>query len=359
MPMSSSSSERLDAHLLDRYLAGEAMPDEIAEVERAIERSVPLRDAVAEVRRAPLFVEPAERAPNVRRGRALIDRYMDDMPASRRVASPRLGSSPLRRPAMGIAAMLALVGVVGSIRSRVHSSPMTTRRYTTGTGQRATVELADGSRIILAPRTQLILTNGANGREVSLVGEAHFDVISSARVPFVVRTGAVTTRVLGTTFEVRRYPGDRLGRVLVFSGKVATAGRNAPVTLTAGMIGEFTDSSVVARATTDAATYTDWTNGQLVFRKVPVPAALATLTRWYGYQFRLGDSTLAADSVTAVFRIGETGEMMRRLQHLLGVNMTFDDSVVTLRPTTGRAADPTVHHNSHHLPLSPSTEVGR
>jgi ferric-dicitrate binding protein FerR (iron transport regulator) len=262
---------------------------------------------------------------------------------------------------MAAGAVVAIFGVV-FVRpgQSVRSIPSATHEYSTATGQRATVELDDGSRIILAPRTQVIVSDDASheGRLVTLVGEAHFEVVSHAHAPFLVRTGVVTTRVLGTTFDVRWYPGDAAGLVTVTSGKVMTQGRGAPATMTAGMMARFTDSSVVAMSVNTSMTYTDWTHGQLVFRKVPVPDALTTLTRWYGYHFRLGDPALATDSVTAVFTIGETGEMMQRLQHLLGVHMTFDDSVVTLRP--GQAAQGGKgRFNTTHIPFSPSAEVGR
>jgi len=382
--------------LLERYVAGHVSAAERIAVERALRHQPVGRRVIAALRRI-WFTTPAADAvtlDDARVRRLIAERtgVLGDLPV---VSSTTAGEAPLhsvarngggtpsmisvsriahhrgsgsssvwlRRAAYGVATLALGIGVVRALWSVVdRSMPTTTRSYATGAGQRATVELVDGSRIVLAPRTTLTITSGSAGRTVSLVGEAHFDIVSNTHMPFIVRTGHVTTRVLGTTFEVRRYADDHLGRVLVLSGKVATAGHGTPVTLTAGMMGEFTDSSVVASGALDPATYTDWTRGQLVFRKVPVPVALATLTRWYGYQFRLGDSTLAADSVTAVFTIGETGEMMQRLQHLLSVSMTFDDSVVTLRPgRPGRQGADSAKPKSTplHHPFSVSTEVGR
>jgi len=268
----------------------------------------------------------------------------------------------LLRTAAAVAAGLVVVaGLRAYWHGDVGTGFRTTRTYRTHAGQQAAVELVDGTRIVLAPRTTLTVTSGTRqqARDVSLVGEAHFDVVASHDAPFVVRTGTVTTRVLGTTFDVRRYATDSVGRVVVMSGKVVTQGHGTPVTLSAGMAGEFTDSSVTARVVEDPASYAAWLQGELVFRDTPVPVMLETLKRWYGYEFRLNDSTLIRRHVTTVFTIGETGDMMWRLKRLLGVTLSFQDSVVTLKPTDTDSAPPLPAVHKLKTPLTPTREVGR
>lgn len=372
--MSSSPFERLDAQLLDRFLAGDAMPDEVARVERALARSAALRDAVAELRRKPLFASSVERRPDVRRGRTLLEQRLDERPLRLGRRSLPQGMHSLypwswhRRSRWigwsACAAVVILAGVTLYGRKRVASPSATSRTYATRSGMLATVELADGSRITLAPRTTLTIrsTFGRVAHHVSLMGEAHFEIAPNAHTPFTVQTGRVTTRVLGTTFNVRRYPGDSAGQVVVLSGKVATKSASTlPVTLSAGMIAWFTDSVVTATAVVPG-TYTDWSQGQLVFRDESVPVVLATLKRWYGYDFRLADSALATWHISAEFPIGDTSKMLQFVRHLLGVNLTFDDSVVTLHvprdanAPTGAPRDRT-RIRIHTSPIS--TEVGR
>jgi hypothetical protein len=64
---------------------------------------------------------------------------------------------------------------------------------------------------------------------------------------------------------------------------------------------------------------------------------LAALGRWYGYDFKIADSTLRNASATAEFQPGDSREMLQILKHMLHVTMTFDGKVVTLRSRT--AAD--------------------
>ncbi len=60
-------------------------------------------------------------------------------------------------------------------------------------------------------------------RVVSLTGEAFFDVKASAEHPFVIKTGKVDVRVLGTTFNLKAYPNDRRVETYLISGKVEVA----------------------------------------------------------------------------------------------------------------------------------------
>ena len=61
----------------------------------------------------------------------------------------------------------------------------------------------------LAPRTTVrMLAFGPQGRTVALDGEAFFDVPHANRAPFIVQTGRVSTRVMGTAFDVHHYHGE-------------------------------------------------------------------------------------------------------------------------------------------------------
>jgi transmembrane sensor len=268
-----------------------------------------------------------------------------------------------RSSAIGIAAALVAIIILAphTRRSTGHAPNAVTpaSHYATGTARTAIVRLADGSRVTLAPRTTISVGNDASGRHVTLMGEAHFEIVPSSHTPFTVRTGAVTTQVLGTTFDVRRYPNELEGRIVVRDGKVRTTSAGTSVTLAAGMTGRFTDSLVVGMSNTDSTAYTSWNSNELVFHDAPLPVVLATLERWYGYTFRVSDPTLSSEKVTAVFDIGNAPEMMRRLKRVLGVGMTFRDSVVTLR---GRVPTHDAKERKNTLPpatLSHSTEVGR
>jgi transmembrane sensor len=84
------------------------------------------------------------------------------------------------------------------------------------------IRLQDGSTVLLNEGSQLDYPAGfANDkREVTLIGEAYFDIKSDPQRPFIVHTGNVKTTVLGTAFNIKAYPEQKQITVTVTRGKV-------------------------------------------------------------------------------------------------------------------------------------------
>ncbi len=85
------------------------------------------------------------------------------------------------------------------------------------------VQLPDGSQVTLkkGSRISFPATFGLHERSVFLVGEAFFDIVRRPKHPFLVYTNQLTTKVLGTSFTVRAYEGDKEAKVIVRTGKVS------------------------------------------------------------------------------------------------------------------------------------------
>lgn len=96
------------------------------------------------------------------------------------------------------------------------------------------VKVDDGIRKIILPDSSIVWLKGdshlrypkrfgTDVREVELSGEALFEVVSNNRQPFVIRSGDYTTKVLGTSFnlKVNRENGDF--DLTVLTGKVQVA----------------------------------------------------------------------------------------------------------------------------------------
>jgi len=131
-----------------------------------------------------------------------------------------------------------------------------------------------------------------------------------------------------------------------------------PVILTAGTVGRVTDTTAMAVLVGDVQAYTDWTTGRLVFDNVPASVLLATVGRWYGYEFRYSDSTLNTRHFRAIFNVTAREETLAAVASLLNVTMTFDGKTVTLHPRTmHRSAVPPVRQDRG--ALLPSSEVGK
>ena len=90
------------------------------------------------------------------------------------------------------------------------------------------IVLPDGSLVTLQPKTQLAYKQSDTElREVELVGEAFFDVKRDETRPFLIYSGKMTTKVLGTSFTIKAYPNMKKLEVAVVSGKVTVYEKDA------------------------------------------------------------------------------------------------------------------------------------
>jgi len=141
-------------------------------------------------------------------------------------------------------------------------------------------------------------------REVILSGEAWFDVKHADKQPFIIHTGKVSTRVLGTAFNIKAYPGRENITVSVSRGKVQVNYEEKEVALlTKGQqvkVGN-TGNHVVEKKTvvTDVAA---WQQGSLEYDDETMGDIIADLERIYDVTIRVKNETLVHEHITTSFR---------------------------------------------------------
>lgn len=195
----------------------------------------------------------------------------------------------------GLAALL-MIGVMFSIFFFAYGSSWETgrdevvlERMSTGTGEVLEVQLPDGSVAWLSAQSQIEYPENFSStqRSVELQGEAFFDVIPNPDKPFLVNSGDVQTRVLGTSFTVKSYPDEEI-KITLASGKVevssSTDSRKAVLTENQQIIyrngSGFSDISNV-----DAALEQAWKNKELIFIRKSFEEIAKTFERWYDVEF--------------------------------------------------------------------------
>ncbi|MFT3704279.1 MAG: FecR family protein [Agriterribacter sp.] len=94
--------------------------------------------------------------------------------------------------------------------------------YETNYGEKKTITLPDGSKVVLNAKSILKTDKdfGVTGRNVYLTGEAFFDVTHNAQMPFIVNMNKFEVKVLGTMFNVKAYAEDRIQEASLIRGKV-------------------------------------------------------------------------------------------------------------------------------------------
>jgi transmembrane sensor len=99
-----------------------------------------------------------------------------------------------------------------------------------GKGIRSKMVLPDGTQVWLNSDSKLQYAESFSGetREVSLEGEAFFDVVKDPKRPFIVHTSAIDIRVLGTSFNVKSYPQEKTIETTLIHGLIEVINKNKP-----------------------------------------------------------------------------------------------------------------------------------
>jgi transmembrane sensor len=305
---------------LARYLAGESSPQEQGTIREWIELDPARAELVAALERAlarAVFVPPSDL----------------DVEGALRAVTARRDILPIRphrgfwrsRPALATAAVLLLV--LGGTLWRSARSGGSALAHVTAIGQRDSLVLEDGTRVLLGPRSRLMLAAGygRKNRDVDLTGVALFEVRHDAARPFRVHAGSAWISDVGTTFAVRSDSGQPV-QVVVTSGSVTLGPAGAPpergVTLTAGDLGVLhPDGRVAAEHDTATATELAWTQGRLVFDNAPLELVRAELRRWYGIELEIVDSSLAGRHLTASFTGEPVAQVLTVIALALGTSI--------------------------------------
>ncbi len=216
------------------------------------------------------------------------------------VQEPKVVSLPARRNAlrwMGIAASLVLLLSVGWWWS--HSKGIYREvAVNTGKSERQELILPDKSKVWLNQNSKLEYAYRDGIRKVTLSGEAFFDVSKDAEHPFVISSGAVETTVLGTSFNVRAYPGEEKVEVTVKTGRVEVASTKAAkpqkVVLLPNDSGVFNaESQELEKAETSIAKADSWKEGSVVYdQDTPLSEVLPTVERFYNIKIEVSDPAI-------------------------------------------------------------------
>jgi transmembrane sensor len=344
----SAPQPQADWEALARYLTGESSPEEAeavrrwlaerprdAEVVAALDRTI---GRLGVVQSSDVDVEGALARVNARRDAADVT----PITAARRPAPSAVGWRVLVR---AIAAVIVFAVAIGVLPRLLRNDPPG-RTIATGLGQRDSVRLDDGSTIVLAPQSRLVVgaSYGRDERTVQLEGEAFFDVVHDDARPFTVSAGYATIRDVGTTFTVRSRRPDSV-IVSVTTGVVVLRDVRATsdsVVLQAGDVGALgTNRQVVARPGAVASEAVAFTRGELVLREAPLSQVADELRRWYGIELRIENPELAERKLSATFGDESADQAIHVIRMALGtVETERRGDTVFVRPAAGARTRP-------------------
>jgi ferric-dicitrate binding protein FerR (iron transport regulator) len=167
------------------------------------------------------------------------------------------------------------------------------------------VQLSDKTAVTLNKGTELQVSHafGDNHREVTLRGEAYFDVHHDPKKPFIIHANGITVKVMGTAFNVRAYPGANKVNVTVMRGLVQVGSEEEVYSLVRPheqiSIELDTHEFLVQEANLDQTE--DWRKRFMIFEDTRLEEVLRDIHDLYGAEVVLQQQSLKDCPLTATF----------------------------------------------------------
>ncbi len=192
--------------------------------------------------------------------------------------------------------------------------------------QKSRFPLPDGSIVSLNAMSSIdyVFDPQKGIREVNLIGEAFFEVKKNDKFPFVVRSGGISTRAVGTSFNVRYFPEEAKVKVALLNGKVALDAETVSLQDNNKMLkpGEklvFDKiTGVNDKVTFDPLDELAWKDGVLTFQNADFDEFIRRLEHWYGVKFLIVGKPTEKWNVNGRFKTESLEEI------LVGVKFTYD-----------------------------------
>ena len=262
-----------------------------------------------------------------------------------------------RQPLRGSLVAAALMIVAGALVLFTSDEPWPEssetaegKVFTTQRGQRAIIDLTDGTQVHLNADSRLALPDGGfseGRREVHLDGEAYFEVARDTTRPFRVRTkGGHAIRVLGTAFNVQAYGADTAAvQVAVREGEVALQAsseqKSDSLRLLPHQVGVAdAGGGLQAHRNVDLSARLAWTEGRLAFEDAPFHEVVQKLERWYDLRIEVRAPTGSIDRLNAQFDDESLQEILNDIAMALRLRYERTQNTITFYRTAASSTAP-------------------
>jgi ferric-dicitrate binding protein FerR (iron transport regulator) len=240
-------------------------------------------------------------------------------------------------------------------------------QVSTRPGSRSKIVLPDGTQVWLNADSKLTYANdfGKSSRNVTLSGEAYFDVVSNKKVPFFIHTSKIKVKVTGTTFNVRAYPNETKSETSLIHGRVEVTVNNQPdktyylkpseklvvnnlqvpaLTGAVAMPAKSKSLAIAAQAPVlkklmydeidQLVVETAWVNNKLAFNDESFREVANKMERWYGIKVIFLQPVLEHIRFTGRFEDESIREALVAMQLTAKFSFSIADDTVIISPLT-------------------------
>ena len=304
--------------LLDKYLTGNASPDESKLLDQFF-------DSYHDNRPAILGMSPQIREEILDQIRKKSDTGIELIPKQRSTIWLKIAAT--------VSFILIASYFLFTGNNTTEQNTLTAKSVvrTTTRGQKMDVFLPDGTQVRLNSNSHISYPEkfSDDTREVTLDGEAYFKVTHDATKPFIVHTGNTSTTVLGTSFNV--HSDQKAVTVTLVEGKVDVSTATGVATLSPNQQAIIKSGSEnINTQPVDVGNYTAWTTNSLIFDNIPLSEVFATMENWYNVDIEVNSKALNDCIITARYENESLENVMNSLRFMLKVQYQINDHAVVV-----------------------------
>ena len=239
------------------------------------------------------------------------------------------------------AAAILIIAYIARIQILSESPDVRHHAIYTAKGEKPVVELNDGSKVWLNDETGFCYPEsfGKNSREVTLSGEAYFEVAKNAGKPFLVKTGELTIEVLGTRFNVRASESERFIKTTLMEGSVKIhkndpKGESDEIILAPNQQLLFDkQSGKMSLHEVNSQLYTAWKDGQIIFDSDRIEEVFAVIEQNFNVVIILKNENLTGRKFTGRFSMDEKPEkMLGLIRQSIPFDFHIQDDTIYVNP---------------------------
>ncbi|MDN5213052.1 FecR family protein [Fulvivirgaceae bacterium BMA12] len=203
-------------------------------------------------------------------------------------------------------------------------------------GIKTTLKLPDGSIVKLNADSKLTFPENfpSTIREVTLEGEAFFEIRKDSLRPFIVKTDKLSTSVLGTSFNVKAYTGDNVEVALV-TGKVKVSGNSSDIgnvqLLPTEMAIYNQNNQSIEKTVFNPIEKLAWRENTLYFNNSSFEDIIKMLERWYGIDFVIKRPHKIEERFTGNYKNESLKSVLNGMSFSLDFQFEIQDKTVIIK----------------------------
>jgi len=250
-----------------------------------------------------------------------------DILCNRIIQPAKQSSYPIWKRAVQYAAIILFVLIIGGLSGYLLSNinqkyaDSGVQKNSSLKGSVSIVEFGDGTKVWLNSGSQLNYSEDHKGKKriAELTGEGYFEVAHDAEFPFFVKAGNIMIRDLGTTFNIKAYPGDKTIETSLVEGKadIISGKGNSAVTLKPGDCAiYYNENKRIEIKPIVENVLSAWRDGKFVIRDQRLEDIFKEISRWYDVEIRFENQKLKDYRYTGIIKKSTTSQHVLKMLKL-------------------------------------------